>query len=605
MPVRILEDALIDQIAAGEVVERPASVVKELVENALDAGATTIRVLLKGGGNSLIRIADDGVGMDRQDAVMCLERHATSKITNLDDLVRVRTLGFRGEAMPSIASVSRMEILTRPHDAEIGTRVAVEGGQLQGVKDAGCAPGTQITVRSLFFNLPVRRAFLRTAPTELGHCVDAVTREVMLRPDVDVRVSHDGRDVIVAPKAPDRRARVRALLGKVAEDLREVDFEDRGLTISGLASPASAHQGSGRHVHLYVNGRFVRDPILRRAIREAYQGIVPRGRHPVVVLDVGLDPELVDVNAHPAKTEVRFRNPRDVVDVVASGLREALHRHGIQRQVRDQAFGSRTRRPDPAAQPLPFGGLSPHPADDPHFRERPPEPAPPPTPELPPWLAAEAGLDDAAQAPQRPPPAAPVRPAPSALPPTQAAPAPSPEPLQPPMVLATLGPTAAVIRRGDQVLVVDTLAVQRWHARASLEAGEARRLLVPHITNPGRALGDRLVAWREGLEGVGLSLGPLGPGEIAVKRVPGSLIGADWDAVLPALAERLRPARPQAPDQPLPEAALDALCDGAAVGTTDIAHLLADLPPEALAPPIARALDGEAVRAFIEKGGPT
>ena len=278
MAVRLLEDALIDQIAAGEVVERPASVVKELVENSLDAGAVTLRIRLEEGGRSLIRITDDGHGMDEHDAVLCLERHATSKIRSLEDLVHVRSLGFRGEAIPSIASVSRFELQTRRAEDPAGVKVSVEGGVLRGVSQVGCAPGTRVTVRSLFYNLPVRRAFLRTAPTELGHCLDAVVREILTRPQVDVLVSHGSHEVLRAPSAPDLHSRARALLGKVAEGLREVSFEDRGIAVSGLISPVGVHQGSNRGVHLYVNGRHVRDPVLRRALREAYQGIVPRGR---------------------------------------------------------------------------------------------------------------------------------------------------------------------------------------------------------------------------------------------------------------------------------------------------------------------------------------
>ncbi len=394
MPVRLLEDALIDQIAAGEVVERPASVVKELVENSLDAGATTLRVQLAGGGRKLVRVVDDGHGMDEHDAVLCLERHATSKIRTIDDLVQVRSLGFRGEAIPSIASVSRFELLTRRHADEAGTRIRIEGGTLRGVERAGCAPGTQVSVRELFFNLPVRKAFLRTVPTELGHCVEAVIREALLRPDVDVTVTHEGRTVVQAARAEDVAARARAVLGKDAEALRPVSVSDRGITVTGLASPPGVHASSGKGVYLYVNGRYVRDPVLRRGLREAYQGIVPRGRHPIVVLDLRLDPEQVDVNVHPSKTEVRFRNPRDVVDVVSGGLREALRRAAITRQVQDEAFGSRTRRADPAARPLPFEGLPSHPADDPTFVEK-----APPTPRLPDWLAAEAGLTPGAPAP--------------------------------------------------------------------------------------------------------------------------------------------------------------------------------------------------------------
>ncbi|MCO4745412.1 MAG: ATP-binding protein, partial [Proteobacteria bacterium] len=200
MTVRLLDEGLINQIAAGEVVERPASVVKELVENALDAGATAIDIELKSGGRTLISVLDDGVGMSRDDAMMSLERHATSKIRTADDLATVGSLGFRGEAVPSIASISRFEMLTRPHDEEVGTRIRIEGGELRDVRDAGCAPGTEIRVRNLFFNVPVRRRFLRTPGTEVSHCLDAVTREAMAHPEVGFSVRHDGRTVLETPK---------------------------------------------------------------------------------------------------------------------------------------------------------------------------------------------------------------------------------------------------------------------------------------------------------------------------------------------------------------------------------------------------------------------
>ena len=194
--IRVLEDHVINKIAAGEVVERPASALKELLENAIDAGARTLRVDLQAGGRNLLSVGDDGSGMDRQDATLCLERHATSKIRTDEDLFEVGTLGFRGEAIPSIAAVSRFELLTRPADAAVGTRIVVEGGKLVTIEDAGAAVGTQVTVRSLFFNVPARRKFLRTVQTELAHCVEAVTREALVRPDIDFDLRHEGATLI-------------------------------------------------------------------------------------------------------------------------------------------------------------------------------------------------------------------------------------------------------------------------------------------------------------------------------------------------------------------------------------------------------------------------
>ena len=334
MPVRILEETLVNQIAAGEVVERPASVVKELVENALDASALQVRVTLGAGGRDLVMVTDDGEGMDRADALMCLERHATSKITVADDLFRIGTLGFRGEAIPSIASVSRFTLTTRRHDADMGTRIRVEGGRLLDVTPAGAAPGTEIAVRDLFHNVPARRKFLRSADTELGHCQEAVTREALIRPDVDWQLLHDGRLLFHAPPTEDWRQRAADLLGPHGEALVPADFARGTLEVRGLVSPVGVHRQSASGTSwLYVNGRFVRDPVLRRAVQAAYAGIVPKDRHPVVILDVRLPAHEVDVNVHPAKTEVRFSDPGPLQAAISAGLRASLQEQGIRRPV--------------------------------------------------------------------------------------------------------------------------------------------------------------------------------------------------------------------------------------------------------------------------------
>ena len=338
LPVRILEEHLINKIAAGEVVERPASVVKELVENALDAGATSLRLHLRAGGKNLIRVIDDGTGMNRTDAIMAIERHATSKIRHEDDLFRVGTLGFRGEAIPSIASVSRFDLLTRTHDSEVGTRVHIEGGRLESVDPAGCAPGTEISVASLFFNVPARRKFLRSVETELGHCVEAIHREALIRPDLDVEVTHDDRELLRAPAAPTRARRAADLLGPHGEALVPVSFRRGDLEVEALVSPVGVHRASPNGcVWLYVNGRFVRDLVLRKAVSQAYAGIVPKDRYPVVIVEVRIPPADVDVNVHPAKTEVRFAHGWELQEAVATGLRAALQEHGIRRPVATEA----------------------------------------------------------------------------------------------------------------------------------------------------------------------------------------------------------------------------------------------------------------------------
>jgi DNA mismatch repair protein MutL len=329
--IRILEDHLVNQIAAGEVVERPSSVVKELVENALDAGATRVDVELRAGGRELIRIQDNGSGMDPDDVLMCIERHGTSKIRGEEDLGRVHTLGFRGEALPSIASVARVEIISRPAPAEAGFKVVVEGGRMRKPEPTGAPVGTRVTVRSLFFNIPVRRGFLRTVPTELSHCTEAVLREAMVRPSVGFKVEHEGRTVLNAPVVGTRAERAKDLLKTHGDQLFGVRFSSGALEVEGLLSPVGVHKASASGaMHLYVNGRYVRDLTLRRAVNQAYRNLVPRGRYPVVVLEVRLPVEDVDVNIHPAKTEVRFRFGQDLFEAVSEGLRAALEKEGLQ-----------------------------------------------------------------------------------------------------------------------------------------------------------------------------------------------------------------------------------------------------------------------------------
>ena len=365
MAVRILEDRVVNQIAAGEVVERPASVVKELVENALDAGATTVDVTLREGGIALVRVVDDGKGMDRDDAMLCIERHATSKIRLADDIASVATLGFRGEALPSIASVSRFELTTRLAGAEIGTRIRLEGGKLVDVTNAAQNEGTDIQVRSLFFNLPVRRRFLRTTATELAHCTEAVVRQAMARPDVDFRIRHGGREVLRAPVTDDLACRVADLLNE--RELVAVNFQRDGVSVTGLVCRPGVHRSTAKGaVYTYVNGRFVQDRMVRRGVSEAYVGLLPRGRHPVVVIDVRVPDGTVDVNVHPTKVEVRFTRPFEITEIVAAAIRSALEAAPLRRADRRASRGLPRPEAERAGQlSLGVTGIPVHPDDDP------------------------------------------------------------------------------------------------------------------------------------------------------------------------------------------------------------------------------------------------
>ena len=328
MPIRLLPGALVDQIAAGEVVERPASLVKELIENALDAGARSIDVDIEAGGARLVRILDDGHGISADELPLAIQRHATSKISSLDDLAAIRTLGFRGEALPSIGSVARMRIASRALGAAQGAEVRVEGGEISPVAPSPQPRGTLVEVRDLFFNVPARRKFLRTESTELGHIARLVERFALARFDVAFRLRHEGRtllDVALATTPEAQRARIAAIMGEsfIAEAL---PFERRSGSVSfwgWLGQPHAARPSSDQQF-AYVNGRAVRDRMLAGAVRLGYRDVLYHGRQPAYLVYLELDPQWVDVNAHPQKLEVRFRDVRQIHDFVFRSVHDAL-----------------------------------------------------------------------------------------------------------------------------------------------------------------------------------------------------------------------------------------------------------------------------------------
>src|SRR5918999_28511 len=322
--IAVLPRAVADQIAAGEVVERTASVVKELLENALDAGAKSVEIAAEDGGRRRIRISDDGCGMDRDDALLALERHATSKIRGPEDLVGVRSFGFRGEALPSICSVSDFLLETAAADGE-GTRVRAAGGQLLGVDEVARRRGTTVEVTRLFYNAPARQKFLRGARAEWRGVVDAVTSVALTRRDVRLTVAHDGKSVLTLPRATTLRARLAALWGTAfADRLLEVDDVSGPLHIAGLVERPADVGASSRRVFLAVNGRPVRDTGLVRAAEAAYRSTIPAGVRPSVLLEIVVPAEDVDVNVHPAKAEVRFHDRWTVERAVESAVRRAL-----------------------------------------------------------------------------------------------------------------------------------------------------------------------------------------------------------------------------------------------------------------------------------------
>jgi DNA mismatch repair protein MutL len=323
--VRALPEALIDQIAAGEVVERPASVAKELVENSLDAGALRVRVEVRGGGRDWIAVTDDGSGMEPADARLALQRHATSKIASAEDLQRIATFGFRGEALPAIASVSRLRLRTRTHASPIGTEIRVEAGRLLGEHEAAGPVGTRVEVADLFVGVPARRKFLKSVATEWGHLADGLARTALARPDVHFEVQRDDRPALAWPAVTEPLERVAAVLGEQeAQAFVAVGAAAGELRIAGFASRPDRHRPTLGGVHLFVNGRAVRDRLLQHALVDVYRDVLPRGRFPSAVLFLEIPAALVDVNVHPAKWEVRFADPQAVHRAVRQAVSRAL-----------------------------------------------------------------------------------------------------------------------------------------------------------------------------------------------------------------------------------------------------------------------------------------
>src|ERR1700723_1581771 len=366
--IRVLSDQVANQIAAGEVVDRPASVVKELLENALDAGANRIRVDVEAGGRKLIRLADDGHGMNRDDALLAFERHATSKLRTADDLLSIATLGFRGEALPSIASISRLVLETRDAEDNEGIRVEFAGGKLISVKPAGLPAGTSITVADIFYSVPARRKFLKSETTELGHIASLVTHYALAHPDCQFLLKTPTQEILNCTPVEKLSERVYQIFGRQAlDELTEItptegpvrsaiteppmEAEERAATlrVSGFTSRPEVQRTNRNGIYIFVNRRLVRDRLLLHAIGEAYRNITPPGVFPFVLLFLDLPYQEVDVNVHPAKIEVRFRHPQFVHDFTRDALRHAL---SLARPIP----GFPAARAVAAAAPIPLGG---------------------------------------------------------------------------------------------------------------------------------------------------------------------------------------------------------------------------------------------------------
>ncbi|HEX3248301.1 MAG TPA: DNA mismatch repair endonuclease MutL [Pyrinomonadaceae bacterium] len=379
--IRVLADHVANQIAAGEVVERPASVAKELIENSIDAGARRITIEIEAGGRRLLKVSDDGEGMVRDDAVLAFERHATSKIRVTEDLAAIGTLGFRGEALASIASVAKVELTTCTEDAKVATRVTIDGGRMRDVKDAAHPRGTTIAVRDLFFNIPARRKFLRSEATETYHLTNLVTHYALAHPEIAFTFVNNGREVVRAAPAKDLRERAYQIFGaEFLDNLLEVNSGDAQLArVTGYVSAPRDRRTSRDSQYLFVNRRFVRDRMIGRALTEGYRSILPHGVYPAALLFIETPLEEVDVNVHPAKTEVRFRRQAAVIDSVREAVRAALASASYVPPPESPKILAPPRIPEP---PMTATAAVSSITPQPRIEFVPPPPLPPPRPSL-------------------------------------------------------------------------------------------------------------------------------------------------------------------------------------------------------------------------------
>ncbi len=530
MAIRRLDPVLIDQIAAGEVIERPAAAVKELVENALDAGASRISVEIEGGGRRLIRITDDGAGMSAADLDLAVERHATSKLP-AGDLMAIRTLGFRGEALPSIASVSRLEILTRQAGGQSGASIRVEGGIKQPVKPAAMAKGTRIEVRDLFFATPARLKFLKGDRAEGQAVAQVVKRLAMANPQARFAFTGEGAANFEYTASGDdaggRLLRLGQVLGtEFRDNAVAVEAAREGLAISGFAGLPTFHRATSQEQYLFVNGRPVRDKLLVGAVRAAYADYLPGDRHPLLALFLDIHPAEVDVNVHPAKTEVRFRDAGLVRGVLVSALKQALEQ-GAQRA--STTVGERTLAAFAAEPMLPrrfSPGYAPQRPVNGDWRHS--------------WAAPQPGFSDAPQA------------AFDAAGPPMADPRAHLSDASPDLMAKPLGAARAQLhdsyimaQTGDGIVFVDQhaaherLVYERLKRQRAENAIPRQLLLIPEVIELDPADAARLAEAAPQLESLGLALEAFGPGAVAVREVPSAIADGDIRGLVQDIADNI------------------------------------------------------------------
>lgn len=501
--IRILPEILASQVAAGEVVERPASAVKELVENSLDAGAGEILVEIRRGGAALLRVIDDGSGMSRDDALLSLERHATSKLSDSAGLATIRTLGFRGEAVPSIASVSRFRLITREPQALAGTEIAVEGGVMRDVREAGCAPGTTVEVKDLFFNVPARRKFLRAESTEAAHIEHQLRLHALAAAGVRFRFRKDEREVFDLPGGMSRHDRVRWMTGtELGSELVVLPLtHGNGIAVEGFILPAAHARRGRRHQCVFLNGRPVEDSAISRGLAEGFRGALADGLHPCAWLWIDLEPSLVDVNVHPAKREIRLHRPHELRDVLTAAVRDGLAR------------AEAARRPAVAIT-NPVAALS----------------AP--------------AIDAAVPAPRIWPAALPVQrqfEMPAAVLPST----PPPEKALPFRYLGSLHDRFALLESEDGLVLLDPRAArerilyERWLHDAAGRGVESQALLVPVLLEPGPRECELALRHRDEFARAGIELEDFGSGTLRIGSLPEFLHLADARSFLTGLIDEL------------------------------------------------------------------
>jgi DNA mismatch repair protein MutL len=552
MTIRRLPETLVNRIAAGEVVERPAAAVKELVENAIDAGASRIEVRLRAGGQSLILVEDDGCGMSPDEMELAVERHATSKLPD-DRLDRISTLGFRGEALPSIGSVSRMTIASRPRGAESGWAIAVEGGDKRSLGPVARGQGTRIEVRELFYATPARLKFLKTPRTETQQVRDVVERLALARPDLAFVLADEDRVLLAlnpaagaqerGDLAEERRARLGAVLGEdVAANALPVALERDGLILSGYASLPTLNRATAREQYLFVNGRPVKDKLFAGAVRGAYMDVLAHDRHPILALFLEAPPDLVDINVHPAKTEVRFRDSQAVRGLIVSGLRRALEGGG-HRASSTVAAATLNRFQVPGRGGAP--SISRYPAYD--------------APGLP--SRSARGFAEAAQAAF----------AGVHLPSARAeAPSIDPSPVQHPLgaARAQLHETYVVAQTRDGVVIVDQHAAHERltyeKVKQHLAQGKVPRqiLLVPEVLELGPARLEALLDAAEALAECGVVVEQFGPGAVLIREAPAMLPSGEVAAMVRDLAEEFLNESAGAPGRKLDQVCSSIACHG-------------------------------------------